>query len=57
LSIFATEGKAVKKGEAVLVLEAMKMENEILAPADGLVSKIHVVANQTVESEQVLISF
>lgn len=51
LSIFATEG------EAVLVLEAMKMENEILAPADGLVSKIHVVANQTVESEQVLISF
>ncbi|MBR1747999.1 MAG: acetyl-CoA carboxylase biotin carboxyl carrier protein subunit [Clostridia bacterium] len=31
-------GRAVKKGEAVLVLEAMKMENEIAAPADGMVS-------------------
>ncbi|SQF66963.1 biotin/lipoyl-containing protein [Streptococcus dysgalactiae] len=57
LSILVTEGKTVKKGEAVLVLEAMKMENEILAPADGLVSKIHVSANQTVDSDQVLISF
>ncbi|MDV5973257.1 UNVERIFIED_CONTAM: biotin/lipoyl-binding protein [Streptococcus canis] len=57
LSILVTEGKAVKKGEAILILEAMKMENEILAPADGLVSKIHVAANQTVDSDQVLISF
>lgn len=36
------EGQTVKRGEKVAVLEAMKMENEILSPADGTVSAIHV---------------
>lgn len=36
------EGQNVKRGEKVAVLEAMKMENEILSPADGTVSAIHV---------------
>lgn len=34
----ATNGAAVKKGQTVLILEAMKMENEIVAPADGVIS-------------------
>lgn len=36
------EGQTVKRGEKVAVLEAMKMENEILSPADGTVSAVHV---------------
>lgn len=34
----ATNGAAVKKGQTVLILEAMKMENEIVAPADGVIT-------------------
>lgn len=41
LAIKAEAGKAVKKGEAVLVLEAMKMENEIVAPQDGTIASIN----------------
>ena len=40
--IKVTEGQEVKKGEVLLILEAMKMENEIKAPADGKVSSISV---------------
>ena len=34
----ATNGAAVKKGQTVLILEAMKMENEIVAPVDGVIT-------------------
>lgn len=34
----ATNGAAVKKGQTILILEAMKMENEIVAPADGVIT-------------------
>lgn len=50
LSIRASAGQAVKKGEVILVLEAMKMENEISAPMDGTISKIHVQAGSTVNT-------
>jgi biotin carboxyl carrier protein len=43
-------GEEVRKGAGILVLEAMKMENEIQAPADGIVDQIFVSAGQTVES-------
>ena len=42
ISIDVKEGQAVKKGQKVAVLEAMKMENEIAAPADGVVTSIRV---------------
>lgn len=42
LSIAVREGQAVKRGERIAVLEAMKMENDILADRDGIVSKIYV---------------
>ena len=48
------EGDRVKAGEAVIILEAMKMENELTAPMDGVVSQIHVVKGDKVQNEQVL---
>jgi biotin carboxyl carrier protein len=44
------KGAAVQRGAGLLVLEAMKMENEIPAPADGIVEEIFVTAGDTVES-------
>jgi biotin carboxyl carrier protein len=50
LDILVTEGQTVKKGEIILILEAMKMENEIAAAADGLVSKIYTSKGETVSA-------
>jgi len=54
-SVSVVEAEAVKKGQTLLVLEAMKMEIRIQAPRDGLVKKLFVKQGQTVEREQVLI--
>lgn len=40
LALKASEGSAVKKGQTLLILEAMKMENEIVAPRDGVLTRI-----------------
>jgi len=53
--IMVIKGEAVRKGAGLLVLEAMKMENEIQAPAEGVVEEILVQAGQTVESGAELI--
>jgi biotin carboxyl carrier protein len=55
LSVQVKVGDAVKEGDVLCVLEAMKMENEIMAPSDGNVVAVNVSANQSVESGQVLI--
>lgn len=47
-------GDAVKRGDVVLILEAMKMENEIVAPEDGTVATINVAAGASVEAGAVL---
>ncbi len=47
--VLVERGAAVRKGAPLLVLEAMKMENEIQAPADGVVDQIFVNAGETVE--------
>ena len=47
-NILVKEGQSVKKGDVLAVLEAMKMENEIVAPVDGTVSAIHVEKGQHV---------
>jgi biotin carboxyl carrier protein len=57
LDVVVAEGSAVKKGDPVLVLEAMKMENILKSPADGTVKKINVKKGTAVEKNQVLISF
>ncbi len=49
IRVMVSKGDSVRKGAALLVLEAMKMENEIQAPADGLVESVFVEPGQTVE--------
>lgn len=55
LSVAVSAGTAVKKGDLLLVLEAMKMQNEIYAPQDGTVSDVRVSANQTVATGDILV--
>ena len=56
LEVLVKEGQTVEEGEAMLVLEAMKMENVLRAGAAGVVSTIGVEAGHAVEKEAVLIS-
>lgn len=51
------EGDEVKKGDGVLILEAMKMENILKSPGDGIVKAIKIKKGQSVEKNQVLIQF
>ncbi len=55
LRIMAKEGDTVKKGDAILVLEAMKMENVIKADGEGVIKKICVSEKQAVEKNTVLV--
>ena len=50
----ASVGQAVKKGDAVIILEAMKMEIPVVAPEDGTVASIDVAVGDTVEAGAVL---
>ncbi len=55
LRVEVTQGAAVKAGQLLVVLEAMKMENEILAPKDGTVAQIVVQKGATVETGSPLV--
>lgn len=57
LNILITEGQEVKKGDALIVLEAMKMENILKSPADGVIKKIAITKGVAVEKNQLLIQF
>ena len=54
--ILVTPGQAVKKGETLLMMEAMKMENEIKAEKDGVVAEIKVTVGQNVMNDDVLLT-
>ena len=54
LKVAVSNGQAVKKGDLVCVLEAMKMENEIFAPCDGTVTSVTISQGATVSSGDVL---
>lgn len=54
LSVKTKAGAAVKKGDVILILEAMKMENEVVAPADGTIASVNVNEGATVEAGDVL---
>lgn len=55
LSVNVKTGDTVNAGDTLVILEAMKMENEIVSPTDGVVSSILVQSNQTVESGELLV--
>ncbi len=56
VQVLARPGAAVKRGEPLLILEAMKMEHTITAPADGVVSEVHYAAGEQVLEGALLIS-
>jgi biotin carboxyl carrier protein len=56
LEVRVKEGASVKTGDVLLVLEAMKMANEIRAPQDGTIKTVHVEAGTAVEKGQPMIS-
>ena len=55
IKVLVSEGQAVKKGDTLLTLESMKMENAIMAEADGTVKQIAVIAGQTVMQDDLLV--
>ena len=55
IKLVAAEGAAVKAGDVLLILEAMKMQNEITADADGTVKKFNVAAGQSVKAHESLV--
>jgi pyruvate carboxylase subunit B len=54
LIIEVAEGERVSEGQGILIIEAMKMENEIRAPAAGVVRLLSVAAGDTVERDALL---
>jgi pyruvate carboxylase subunit B len=55
LRVMVAEGEQVQKGDGLLVLEAMKMENELCAPATGVVQAIHAATDEAVDKDALLI--
>ena len=56
LGVKVAAGQAVKKGDVLVVLEAMKMENEIVAPQDGTVASVNTSVGEQVEAGAVLVT-
>ena len=54
LNVNVANGASVKKGDVLMVLEAMKMENEIMSPCDGTVASVNVTKGATVETGTLL---
>ena len=56
VTILVEEGQEIKKGQVILILESMKMQNELKAPRDGTIGRIRVKAGESVEQRQTLLS-
>jgi biotin carboxyl carrier protein len=56
VTVPVTEGQEVKKGQVLIILESMKMQNELKSPRDGIVNRIKVKAGESVEQKQALLS-
>ena len=54
LAVNVANGAAVKKGDVLMILEAMKMENEIMSPCDGTILSVNVTKGASVETGAVL---
>ena len=56
IAVSVIEGQAIAEGDQVIILESMKMENELRSPRDGVVKHIYVESGATVEKNQILVS-
>ena len=57
LNVLVSAGDSVKKGQTLMILEAMKMENEIMAAQDGVIAGVHVSKGDAVNPCDALVSF
>jgi biotin carboxyl carrier protein len=57
LQVMVSPGAEVGEGDALLVLEAMKMENVIRAPRDGVIAEVHAEVGKAVEKAAVLVTY
>ncbi len=55
VEVAAEQGASVAQGDTLIILESMKMQNELKSPADGMVSAIHVEAGQAVDKNDLLV--
>ena len=56
VAVSVEEGQEVKRGQVILILESMKMQNELKSPRDGVIGRIRVKAGESVEQKQTLLS-
>ena len=56
VAIPVSEGQEVKKGQVLVILESMKMQNELKSPRDGIISHIKVKPGESVEQKQILLN-
>lgn len=56
VAVLLEEGQPVTKGQVMIILESMKMQNELKAPRDGIMGRIRVKAGESVEQRQTLLS-
>jgi len=56
VAIPVEEGQEIKKGQVILILESMKMQNELKSPRDGTIGRIRVKTGESVEQKQTLLS-
>jgi len=57
IAVYAKDGESITRGQALLTLEAMKMEHTITANSDGVVDKVHCKVGELVQPDQMLIAF
>ena len=56
ISVLVEEGQKISKGDVLIILESMKMQNELRSPRDGLISRLRVKEGDNVERKQTLLS-
>ncbi len=56
VAVPVTQGEQVQKGQNLVILESMKMQNEIKAPREGTVSRVRVKSGDNVDQHQVLLT-
>jgi biotin carboxyl carrier protein len=55
VAVPVAEGATVTKGQTVIILESMKMQNELKAPIDGVITSVHVTPSKTVDKNDLLV--